>query len=291
MRILIGFNGTEASLTAIQDLNRAGLPEKAEAIVVSVAETWDQPVNEEEARKAAGKAAEMLRNNFSGWQISTQTATGSPASEILALSDRIEPDLIVVGEPTTKIGERGTFLGQTSHKLLTDAGCSVRVSRARPAKSNEKLRLSVGFDGSPTSITAIDTILSRRWPDKTEVRLVAVADSNVLQMIGRFTPQMMDSVVEERLVQQWAHSLAAPWLQKLDAAGLNSSVRVRFGNPKLVLTDDAHAWNTDAIFVGPHSSPNSFARFLIGSVSATVAARADCSVEIVRGKHRELTLF
>lgn len=291
MRILIGYNGTEASMAAIQDLQRAGLPAKAEAVIVTVAESWDHPADEGAALKAAADATEMLRETFPGWRIGTETATGSPASEILAIADRLEPDLIVVGEPAAKIGERGSFLGQTSHKLLTDAGCSVRISREPVKKNNgSPLKLTVGFDGSRTSITAIDTILSRDWPDLTEVKLVAVADSNVLQMIGRFTPQMMDSVVEEKLVQQWADSLAAPWLQRLDSAGLDASVKVRFGNPKLVLTDEAHAWGADAIFVGPHSSPNSFARFLIGSVSATVAARADCSVEVVRERHDEAGL-
>lgn len=52
--------------------------------------------------------------------------------------------------------------------------------------------------------------------------------------------------------------------------------------PKDTIIENAEGWNTDSIFVGPHFSGNSFQRFLLGSVSAAVAARAHCSGEVVR---------
>jgi hypothetical protein len=38
MRILIAYDGSQSSDTAIKDLRRAGLPDKAEAIVLCIAE-------------------------------------------------------------------------------------------------------------------------------------------------------------------------------------------------------------------------------------------------------------
>ena len=39
MRILIGYNGSVAATAAVDDLLQAGLPDRAEALVITVAET------------------------------------------------------------------------------------------------------------------------------------------------------------------------------------------------------------------------------------------------------------
>jgi nucleotide-binding universal stress UspA family protein len=65
-------------------------------------------------------------------------------------------------------------------------------------------------------------------------------------------------------------------------AGIESTVEVRFGHPKDTIIFEAENWGADAVFVGPHCAGNSFERFILGSVSAAVAARAVCSVEVVR---------
>ena len=40
MRIMIGYDGSRHAETALADLNRAGLPRKVEAMVLSVSEEW-----------------------------------------------------------------------------------------------------------------------------------------------------------------------------------------------------------------------------------------------------------
>lgn len=286
MKILIGYDGTEAAKSAIGDLNVAGMPTEAESLVVSVAEAWDHVADVPAAADCANEGAGFIREKFPSWKVTTAIRNGCPASELLAVADGFAPDLVVIGEPMPTVGERGFFLGQNTQKLISDADCSVRVARGRAHNMNHEIRLLVGFDGSRTSLSTIDSIVARQWPARTKVRLLAVADSAVLQAIGRFTPQMTDAVIEEKLVQQWANSLARPCIANLMACGLEPDVRVRFGNPKALLPEEARSWNADAIFVGPHTSPNSFARFLIGSVSAAVAAKAPCSVEVVRANPR-----
>src|SRR2546421_11396993 len=85
-----------------------------------------------------------------------------------------------------------------------------------------------------------------------------------------------------RFASQWAETLAAASLAELWQASVNPRVEVRFGNPKDELVRYADEWKCDTIFVGPHCAANSFERFLLGSVSAAVAARGNCSVEVVR---------
>ncbi len=282
MRILIGYDGTEASRTAIEDLSHAGFPENTEAFVMSVAEAWDHVPDEAAAHATADEGVKLLRERFPSWRVNGVAALGSPAAELVSFAEHLAPDMIIVGEPLPPSGDRGFFLGQNTQKLITDSDCSVRVCRSTVHRDGPAARILIGFDGSRTSLNTIDTILKRTWPAGTKVRLVTVADGAVVQAIGRFAPQMTDAVLEEKLVQQWANSLAAPFLEKLGAKEIEASIKVRFGNPKTILPDEAREWQADAVFVGPHNAPNSFARFLIGSVSSAVAARAACTVEIVR---------
>jgi len=282
MRILIGFNGSEAAMAALHDLLYAGLPDETEAIILTVAESWLQPKTVREAASIAAAAKAKLCNDFPTWTIRAETASGSPPREILARAESFDPDMIIVGEPRKTISEGNLFIGHTSQTILTEAECSVRIARGTEGSEPHAKKMLVAFDGSVGAINAVDSIAGRTWSAGTIVQLLAVADSSVLGSIGRFTPRMNDAVVEAKFASQWAETLAAASLEKLRNAGISSSVEVKFGHPKDVIIKEAESWNADTIFVGPHCAANSFERFLIGSVSMAVAARASCSVEVVR---------
>jgi nucleotide-binding universal stress UspA family protein len=55
------------------------------------------------------------------------------------------------------------------------------------------------------------------------------------------------------------------------------------GIPKKVIVDEAEAFDADLIIIGSHGY-GAIDRFLLGSVSQSVALHAKCSVEIVRKK-------
>lgn len=63
MKILIGYDGSDCAEAALDDLMRAGLPESAEAHIMSIAEVWLPPPPPssyeiiEEARKAHSPAS------------------------------------------------------------------------------------------------------------------------------------------------------------------------------------------------------------------------------------------
>ncbi|WP_225931558.1 universal stress protein [Leptolyngbya sp. 7M] len=54
---------------------------------------------------------------------------------------------------------------------------------------------------------------------------------------------------------------------------------------KSSLVEHAETWNADSIFVGANAFAGRLERFIVGSTSAAVAARAHCSVEVVRSQH------
>ena len=71
--------------------------------------------------------------------------------------------------------------------------------------------------------------------------------------------------------------------EKLRAAELVASSVIKKGDPKRVLVDESEHWGADSIFVEARGL-RLIERFLLGSVSAAVATRAHCSVEVVRAK-------
>jgi nucleotide-binding universal stress UspA family protein len=68
---------------------------------------------------------------------------------------------------------------------------------------------------------------------------------------------------------------------ELRDAGLATTPAVTDGDPKHVLVAEAQRWGAHCIFLGARGHTRA-ERILLGSVSAAVAARAHCSVEIVR---------
>lgn len=308
MKILIAYDGSPFSESAIDDLKRAGLPATGEAVIISVAEVWLPPANAEdihltddpyihsivakrqekgekilnEAQAFAIQAAERLKNILPGWTITASATYGSPAWEVISKADEVSPDLIVVGSQGQSALSR-FFLGSISQKILTEAHSSVRVARGKNDVDESPIRIVVGFDSSRGAEAAVNAVIERTWPAGTEIKLIAVTDPVMPTAVGSIAPALtmpLDNINESE--DQWLKDLAAPHVEKLSAAGLTASAEVVSGNPKTTLVDEAELWNADAIFVGANAFGSRIERFLIGSTSAAVAGRAHCTVEVVR---------
>ncbi|HEX8268234.1 MAG TPA: universal stress protein [Pyrinomonadaceae bacterium] len=309
MKILIGYDGSPTADAAFDDLKSAGFPEETEVVVVSVAEVWLPPENVEKngdqakseyieeitekhrqkARKAVAEAETFARHArdrllkmFPGWKISAKATFGSPAWEISAAANEMKADLIVVGSHGRSAIER-FFLGSISQKVLTEANCSVRVARGRIEVDPVPSRIIIGYDGSPGANAAVESVISRKWREKSEFRFIVVTDPITPSAIGRFVPPIANWVEEANYNEhEWIEKIAADALQKMHDAGLSADLRVRAGNPKSVLPEEAESWHADSIFLGANRYGSRVERFLLGSVSAAIAARAHCSVEVVR---------
>jgi nucleotide-binding universal stress UspA family protein len=306
-KILIAYDGSECADAALDDLSRAGMPAKADALLVSVVESWLPPPPPSgyeifeaveanlspheltakresgilsQARQLAVNASNRICSMFPGWKVRTEAYYGSPASELLAKADEWKPNLIVVGSHgRSAIGR--FVLGSVSHKVVTEARCSVRIARGHDRKPASSLRLIIGVDGSACAEAAVREVAKRKWPADVEVRLVTVYDTVDPTLMGAFVPAVVDWTVEENKkaferASQMASALAKPLTKKMSASSV-----AKQGNPKRVLIEEAESWKADCIFVGA-SGLSRVDRFLLGSVSAAVAARAHCSVEVVR---------
>jgi nucleotide-binding universal stress UspA family protein len=311
MKILIGYDGSLCADAALDDLGRAGLPQSAEAQIISVAEIWLPPPPPssyeivEQARevkvpsdlrrvyskgcKAAKQAlasAERARDRvtamFPNWQVSADSSCGSAAWELIFRADSWQPDLIVVGSHgRTALGR--FVLGSISQRVLNEARCSVRIARGRIEEPNSPVRVVIGVDGSPGSKAAVNAVANRVWPADSEVMLVVVDDPLVPDYVGRLVPPLAKTIEEDRLEERaWASDIAKECVEILRKAEISVTDMLREGDPKHELPEVAEEWGADCIFVGSTGFSNRFERFVLGSVSAAVAARAHCSVEVVR---------
>ncbi|HKO62722.1 MAG TPA: universal stress protein [Pyrinomonadaceae bacterium] len=303
MKILIAYDGSEFADAAIKDLRHGGLPDDAEALVYTVAdvivppetdpgdqqpaelpavkrahERAKQKLNEAEAR--AREAGEHLQKDFPNWKVSHQAAAESPAWAIIFKAGEWNADLIVVGSHG-KSGLAGRLiLGSVSQRVLYEAACSVRIGRSVTENQISSLRLLVGVDGSSYSKAAVEAIAKRRWPTGTQVRLLTVVDT--VMLLGNQEEQEAKwlEVGDEENWDQ-IRALFEPEAAQLRATGLDAEVMIRKGHPTQQLLDEAATWDAHCIFAGA-KGVRGIERLLLGSVSAAVASRAHCSVEVVR---------
>lgn len=311
MKILIGYDGSDCADAALDDLTQAGLPADAEAHILSVAEVWLPPPPPsayeilDQARKAhspselqhnyskgckaaqqafalAQRVAERVVTKFPGWKVTADSSCGSPAWELVAKADEWKPDLIVVGSHgRTALGR--FVLGSVSQRVLAEARCSVRVSRGRLDEPNSPVRIIVGTDGSEPSEEAVRAVAARMWPHGSEVMVVLVDDPLPPDFLGKLIPALAETIEEDRREEEaWVKGIIERSRALLSKTGVKAECVVRQGDPKQELCKAAEEWGADCIFVGSAGFSNRFERFVLGSVSAGVAARAHCSVEVVR---------
>jgi nucleotide-binding universal stress UspA family protein len=175
------------------------------------------------------------------------------------------------------------MLGSVSQKVLTESHCSVRVGRGRIETEAPAVRLLIGVDGSSGAAEAVRAIVERYWPEGTEARVVIVDEPLTPTTIGQLLPPVRKWVQEvNREDRNWMAQIIEIAAEKLEEAGLTVSSEIAVGDPKATLVKIAEEWRATCIFVGSNGLSNRFERFMLGSTSASVAARAYCSVEVVR---------
>lgn len=295
MKIMIAYDGSECARAALEDLSAAGLPPDAEALILSVSDYWMPPEAAPEtslavrldnyefkpareaakaslaqAKELATKAAKRVQQKFPTWSVIHEAVDDSPAWGVVKRADEWSPDLIVVGSQGRNLVGR-FVLGSVSLKVLTEAQCSVRVARKSGARAEDDetpVRLVVGIDGSHGAHQAVAAVANRAWREGSAARLVSVVES---LYNGAWIEEEMKRASD---LQQYA-------AHQLGENGLHVSSVVRDGDPKRVLIEEAEKWGADCIFIGAKGH-RFMERMLLGSVSYAVAARAHCSVEVVR---------
>jgi nucleotide-binding universal stress UspA family protein len=298
MKALIAYDGSACADAELEDLKRAGLPDEVEAMVVTVAELWLPPPSAtfepvliasterlpapvEAARNLAIEASRRLQTIFPAWDVRAEALVGSPASAILNKADEWKPDLIVAGSHGRSALGR-FIMGSASQKIVTEAHCSVRVARGRGTDAVAPARILLGFDGSLDARAAVRTIASRRWPEKSEIRVLAVLPPSISD--SPLLPWPPEQIARrEASAREWMQKQVEAAAEELRSSGLTVTPVITAGDPKQALLDEADGWGADSLFIGARGH-NRLVRSMLGSVATALVARAHCSVEVVRTK-------
>ena len=286
MKILVAYDGSDGSDAALKDLALAALPDNTEVLVMTLADVFLPPADEsngpstpyvpetiklahqraqqklEEAQDLAQRASEQIKSAFPTWTVHYEALADSPAWGLLRTADHWKPDLVVMGARGHSARQARLILGSISQRVLYEARGSGRIARLPRKNAGEPVFILIGDDNSADSAAAVDAVCKRGWPKGSEVALLTV----------------IDSVLETTPHPSEPSQLSA---EKLRDAGLHVNVLVKRGKPADEILEEAEAWGADCIFVGAKGT-RGIGRLLLGSVSSSVAARAHCSVEVVR---------
>jgi nucleotide-binding universal stress UspA family protein len=202
MKIMIGYDGSACADRALDDLKRAGLPDEAEALVISVAELrlplpppssyeileagfiegadigFESIASSravEDACALAVQAGKLVQDAFPGWRVGSEGYSGSPAGQIIEKAEDWGADLVVVGSQGRSALGR-LVLGSVSQRVVTETQCSVRVARSPRGERDSPVRIVLGIDGSQSSGAAVRAVATRAWPKGSQARLVTSVD-------------------------------------------------------------------------------------------------------------------
>jgi nucleotide-binding universal stress UspA family protein len=305
MKILIAYDGSAHADAAIDDLLRAGVPHRGEAVIVTVAHhgwpaakheqleegpfgnPWKATMHQAAALSEGGR--DRFQSHFPGWSVSCEPLWGDPPTMLLKKIDVWKPDLVVVGSHG-RSAAGSLLLGSLSSELVHHAPCTVRVVR-NLTRNEGPIRILLATDGSAQADAAVDAVAERTWPRGTEVRVIGVLQALVPELVApvpaletqTYATEPAYRVIEasearERIRLLWAGDDAA---YRLRRAGLAASSIVVDGDPRHELTVEAARWHADSIFVGARGL-GTLDRLLLGSVSGAVVRHSTCAVEIVR---------
>ena len=300
MKILIGYDGSKDADAALEDLENAGLPAKARALILTVTSPWvpvggpggivtrrdraARRIAEDslaQAQAMAEKAAAGLRARFPLWTIGGEALIDAPAAGLIAKAEAWKPDLIVLGcHGRTAIGR--LLMGSVSSQVLHHAAADVRITRRRPGRKAPP-KVIVAVDGSAGSDHAVAAAAARNWPAGTRLKVVAALEGGALAAALKGIKEAATGSADR--LTAWIEGKSAAAERRLAGPGLKVSTVVKTGDPRLVLLREARDWGADCIFLGSRGLTG-IERFVLGSVSASVAVHAPCTVEVVRKRRR-----
>ena len=307
MKILIGYDGSAGSDAALHDLKRAGLHSEAHVLVMTLADVFlPPPIDEEtsqtwvpaaikrahekarqkleQAHALVKRTSEQIKLAFPNWDVDYEAQADSPAWALISKADHWNPDLLIMGARGHSVLGGRLILGSISQRVLYEARCSVRIARAPRGNLDAPVRVLIGVDHSPDSNAAVEAVCNRNWPNGSEVALLSV-DDTVLPIYPDASQPAKWIEIEEEKGRDQVREIFTPAAEKLRNAGLHTEVLIKRGDPADQIVEEADTWGADCIFVGAKGT-RGIDRLLLGSVSSAVAARAHCSVEVVRPKNQ-----
>lgn len=267
MHVVVGVDGSEPSLTAVDLVTRTTWPTGTRIWLAGAHELpdWSGFAPAPSGGHPAADSQRMLFNDIQelaeplrrrGYATETIVGRGRPADLLLAKADAVAADLIVVGNRGLGAAT-SALLGSVSATLIDHAPCPVLVARGPRVA-----RMIVATDGAASS-EAIPSVLAA-W------HIFVDAPIDVISV----APSAHE--VERHLAM--ANQMAA----RLVAVGWHAEIAVRAGDPPREIEAAAAELGSDLIVTGSRGL-GAWDRLRLGSVAHHVLLHSHCSVLVMRG--------
>lgn len=146
------------------------------------------------------------------------------------------------------------------------------------------MKILLATDGSPHNKAVVDKIDVRLFPLNAKLRIISVYErtARIMNLDTMGVSKEYYAEADRNALKAAENTVenAEKVLRKKNPM-LTITTTVIEGSPKNVILEEAETFGADLIIVGSHGY-GVVERFLLGSVSQTVALHAKCSVEIVR---------
>jgi nucleotide-binding universal stress UspA family protein len=291
MRIVMGVDGSDASLTALELVTATVWPTDTKIRLVGAFELPADWVGLSPAASDAGADDEAQRTLFDmlqrlsepirllGYATETVVARGRAADVLLAEAADLSADLIVVGSRGLGVAA-SALLGSVSATLVDHAVCPVLVARGPRIT-----RILVATDGSQSS-EAIPAVVAA-WGIFREapIHVLSVAPPSGPAELTTMVPAMLGSGprgLDASYDVDRHRVMASEMAARLVAAGWHAESSVRNGEAALEIEMAAAELGSDLVITGSRGL-SGLQRLLLGSVAHHVLLHSRCSVLVMRG--------
>ena len=144
------------------------------------------------------------------------------------------------------------------------------------------MKILLPTDGSESSALAVKSIASRPWPRGTIVRVLSVSQSALWPADPKTLTNPAFRQIEANAEAE-AISAIGDATEQLRDSNLVLETRIRRGDPRREILEEATEWSSDLIVLGSRGRTG-LSRWILGSVAEHVVRHAPCSVEVTREK-------
>ena len=147
------------------------------------------------------------------------------------------------------------------------------------------MKILLAVDGSTYGEAAVNEVVSRPWPEGSEIRIISVLQRPP-KPVGVLLDIPPDYYADLEKAARARAQITVEDAQSKLRSGVDRSIKITaampIGSPKKVF-EEAESWGADLIVLGARGL-GAWERLLLGSVSHAVVQYAKCSVEIVRAR-------
>jgi len=237
-------------------------------------------IKEEIAPKVIDSILNILKDVNA--KISTAITDGSPEQCIVDVATDSNMDLIVMGARGVK-GIKSFFIGSVTNSVALSSFKPVFITKPPGCHKTGNLRILFATDGSDHSLATGEIISNIPFPENTEITILNVTRSVLLDIPSTFVPAINERMIEiadqakaievmnsEKIIEQTREYLRDRFK--------NINVLSKEGDPSTEILGTSEELTTDIIAVGCRGLRG--IKGVMGSISRNILAHSKCSVLI-----------